>query len=74
MNKNIKHHKGEVHFFDRESHYKKGLNYYKNKMPPACVDEVRLHNIAARWKFLLTPKSYVNSIFTNESSMSVGSL
>lgn len=39
---------GEVHFFDRDENYIKGLNWYRNKMPNTFKGQITIGNGKAK--------------------------
>lgn len=43
---------GEMHFFNKDENYKKGLKWYKNKMPQSSASEVNRQSSLALFKFL----------------------
>lgn len=51
---------GEVHFFDRDDNYSRGLEWYRHKMPHSFKDQVTIEKSPS---YFVTPEVTILHIF-----------
>lgn len=59
LHPNIQKAAGEIHFFDKDDNYKKGLEWYRKKMPHSFKGQITIEKSPS---YFITPEVSINSL------------